>query len=57
MNNVCGSIFYIFQLLLTVPHTTGLGKKKNLTNRHQGLFRISVSICNFVGVTIKGLSL
>ena len=49
-------MFYILKLLPVVPYLTGLGKKKNLINIHQGLLRISVSICNFVGI-VKGLSL
>lgn len=28
-------MFYRFQFLLIVPHPTGQGKNKNLTNRHQ----------------------
>ena len=39
----------MLKLLPAVPYLTGLGKKKNLFNIHQGLLRISVSICNFVG--------
>lgn len=50
-------MFYIVHIFLVVPHTTGLCTKKNMTNRHQDMLRISVSTCNFDGVIVKGLSL
>lgn len=45
-------MFYRFQFLLIEPHTSGQGKKKNLTNKYQDLFRIIAPVCNFVAVTV-----